>query len=125
MKTESGQKIEIKKQRAGVAKVGTAQMSVASGRKILKKQRKLLKKESERVKFSRKKLVDEIVYEARILNIHKGAAELVAMRVAREVEDWAEGTEVGQRELNLRVAKALKRYNRDLAFLYQQRGSII
>ena len=78
------------------------------------------------IKFSRKKLAKEIMQEARVLEIHSGAAEILAETVATSVEAWAKKrTMITQADLDRAVARELKKYNADLAYVYQNRGKII
>ena len=77
------------------------------------------------MKFSRKKLMKEIMREAKVLNLHMGAAEIMAGRVAANLAKKMEGREFTQHELDQKVARELKKYNPDLAYIYQHRGRII
>ncbi|MBQ3409801.1 hypothetical protein IJG66_00370 [Candidatus Saccharibacteria bacterium] len=77
-------------------------------------------------KFSRKKLKDEIMREAKVLNMHSGAAEMIADKVVEKVGKWADKrTEVTREDLNRMTAKALEEFDGDLAYVYKNRGKII
>lgn len=83
-----------------------------------------------KVKFSAKRLTREIMQEGKVLQLHPGAVEIVAGRVAHVLSEWAEGRvakgkELTQYELDQKVARELKKYNPDLAYLYQHRGRMI
>ena len=83
-----------------------------------------------KVKFSQRRLEKEIMREGQVLKLHAGAVEIVAGRVAHVLSRWAEGRErdgkeLTQHELDQRVALELKKYNPDLAYLYQHRGRMI
>ena len=99
----------------------------AEGRRRLKAKRRFLQTYKERpIRFSEKKLVAEIMQEAKILRIHTDAAELVARRVGQKVAKWAKTRKtITTTELNTRVARELSTYDPDLAFLYQNRDKII
>ena len=78
------------------------------------------------VKFSRKKLTEEILREAKVLNLHMGAAEIMTEKVVENVEKWSKRRTMFTREdLNRAVAKEIKKYNADLAYVYENRGKII
>ena len=78
-----------------------------------------------KVKFSQKRLTKEIMQEAKVLQMHMGAAEIMAGRVSASLTKWADGREMTQHELDQQVARELKKYNPDLAYLYQHRGRMI
>lgn len=77
------------------------------------------------MKFSEKKLTREIMQEGKVLKLHPGAVEIVAGRVAHTLSKWVEGKDLTQHELDQKVARELKKYNPDLAYLYQHRGRMI
>ena len=78
------------------------------------------------VYFSREKVIESIMQEAKILNLHPGAVELYADKVADQVERWAKRrSAITQQDLDRRIAKSLEIYNADLAYVYKNRGKII
>lgn len=79
-----------------------------------------------KVKFSRKKLIDDIMLEARVLGRHLGAAKIIAEKVADEVEQWAAKKEyVTEDDIRRIAGMKLKKYDADLAFIYKNYGKII
>ncbi len=85
-----------------------------------------MKSQSKVIKFSKKKLKEEIIREARVLNIHVGAAEMMADKVVEKVAKWAEGrAAITQEDLNVVTAREIGKYHADLAYVYKNRGKII
>ena len=77
-------------------------------------------------KFSKKKLREELLRECKVLGLHQGAAEMMVERVVAAVEKWAkEQTMITQNDLERAVEREVKKYNADLAYVYQNRGKII
>lgn len=77
-------------------------------------------------KFSERKLLNDIMREARVLNLHPGTAEFVAKRAIMKAKQWAEGRSmVTADDLTRVISKELAKYNKDLAFVYKQRDKII
>lgn len=82
--------------------------------------------DQKKVKFSRKKLISDIMFEARVLGRHSGAAKIVAEKVADEVEKWAEKREfVTEDDIRRTASMKLKKYDEDLAYIYKNYGKII
>lgn len=78
------------------------------------------------VKFSRDKLIEEILQEAKALGLHTGSIRLVAERVADEVAAWTKGrAEITEEDLSRITAKKLAKYNQDLSYIYKTRGKVI
>ena len=76
------------------------------------------------VRFLKKRLVEEILVEAKVLNRHMGAARIVAENVEDEVAN--EITEAKTEDELMKVASVkLKKYDRDLAYIYKNRDKII
>ncbi|MBQ8992265.1 hypothetical protein IJ090_02425 [Candidatus Saccharibacteria bacterium] len=79
-----------------------------------------------RVKFSRRKLVSEIMFEARVLGRHAGAVEIFADKVADEVEVWAKKrTYITEDDITRVASEKLKKYDKDLAYIYKNRDTIV
>ena len=76
--------------------------------------------------MSRKKIHDEITREARVLGIHPGTAEIIADKVTEKVMTWSKKRSmITEDDLNQRLAKEIKKYNEDLAYLFESKGKII
>ena len=76
--------------------------------------------------FSKKAIVKDIKTEAKILKISAGAAEKYAEKVAEKISVWTEKRgKVTQDDLDRLIAKEIAKYNKDLAFVYKNRGKII
>lgn len=77
-------------------------------------------------KFSKRKLIDDIEREARVLGLHRGSIDLIAERVAEKVARWAEGrAEITEEDLVRVAARELSRYNKDLSYVYKNRDKLI
>ena len=82
--------------------------------------------DKKKARFSRKKLVSEIMFEARVLNRHFGSAEIIAEKVADEVEAWAKKrTFITEDDITRVASEKLANYDKDLAYIYKNRGKII
>ena len=78
------------------------------------------------VYFDKKQVVDAIMHEAKILDLQIGAVEDFAKQVAGQVEAWAKKrSAITKKDLDLRIAKELKKYHADLAYVFKNRGKII
>ncbi len=76
--------------------------------------------------FSVKELKSDILREAKILKIPDDVAKMAATRTAEQIQKWIDKrTAVTIEDLNRQVAKELKKYNADLSYVYQIRGTII
>ena len=76
--------------------------------------------------FSKAVVVRDVMFEAKALGISQGAAKVFAEKVAEKVTDWAKRREsITEDDINTQIAKEVNKYNRDLAFVYQNRGKII
>ena len=91
--------------------------------KILKKSKRGMQKS---IGFSKLKLHRDIMREGRVLNRHAGAMEIVADKVCREMEKWADGrAEITQAELDKATAAKMRKYDADVAYIFRTRGSWI
>ena len=97
-----------------------------------KKAKALLKKaivKSEKAKakcFSKTFVVKDIMLESKVLGVSEGAAEKFADIVSDRVMKWAERREsITEDDVNTQIAKEIKKYSKDLAFVYKNRGKII
>ena len=76
--------------------------------------------------FPIKELREDILREAKILKIHSGFAELIVERVVFQVNDFLSKHKiVTKEEVEKIVIKELKKYNKDLAYIYHNRDKII
>ena len=76
--------------------------------------------------FSKTLIVKDIMLEAKVLGISVGAAEQYAKKVSEKVVKWAERREaVTEDDINMEIAKEINKYNKDLSFVYKNRGKII
>ena len=82
--------------------------------------------DKKRARFSKKKLITEIMFEAKVLNRHFGSAEIIAEKVADEVEAWAKKrTFITEDDITRVASEKLEKYDKDLAYIYKNRGKII
>lgn len=77
-------------------------------------------------KLSKKKIHEDIKREAKVLGMHSGAAEIIADKVTEKVLDWGKKrSTITEADLNAKLAKEIKKYNEDLAYLFESREKII
>lgn len=77
-------------------------------------------------KLSKKKVHDSIKREAKVLGIHAGTAEIIADKVTEKVITWSKKRSmITEDDLNQKLAKEIKRFNEDLAYLFESKGKII
>lgn len=85
-----------------------------------------LKKQKVAKKFSNAKLKHEILHEARVLNLRMGAVEPIIEKTLEQVESWVnKRSEITTEDLTRVTVKALKKFDEDLAYAYQNRDKII
>lgn len=78
------------------------------------------------VKLSKKKIHEEIKQEARVLGLHSGTAEIIADKVTDKIMAWGEKRSmITEDDLNARLSKEIKKYNEDLAYLFESKGKVI
>lgn len=76
--------------------------------------------------FGVDKTKQSILYDAKIIGIPDGAAETIASQVTEKVRLWVlSRPAITTEDLNRKIATEAKRYNADLAYVYQNRGKII
>ena len=76
--------------------------------------------------LSEKSLHDEIKREAKVLGRHAGAAEIIADRVCEKIMTWAKKrSAITERDLYDRVAKEIRKYDEDLAYLFETKDKVI
>ena len=79
-----------------------------------------------RGKYSKAKLKKEILQEARVLGLHRGAVELMVDHVTDEVDTWVSARAVvTATDLDRVTSTKLRKYNKDLAYWYSNRDKII
>jgi len=77
-------------------------------------------------KLSEKKVHEDIKREAKVLGLHAGTAEIIADKVTDKVIAWSKKRSmITEDDLNMRLAKEIKPYNEDLAYLFESRNKII
>lgn len=96
-------------------------------KKESKKSQKAPKKvSSKKESFSKAALEKELLKEAKIIKIPIGEAKGFSGKVAEKVAKWVEKRgEVTTSDINMKVADEVKKYSKDLAFIYKNRGKII
>ena len=78
------------------------------------------------VKLSKKKVHEEIKREAKVLGIHAGTAEIIADKVTEKIMTWSKKRAmITEDDLNQKLAKEIKKFNEDLAYLFESKGKII
>lgn len=81
------------------------------------------------MRVNAKSIAEDIIKEAKILKLplapSKEIANLVSVKIMAEVEKKSQKSPVTKDRLNAIIAKELKPFNRDLSFVYQNRGKII
>ena len=107
-----------------------AELKKAKAKKIKAEPKKILAKAKKRkpqaVKFSEKTLLKDILKEAKVLKISNETAGKYAKIVSGRVASWVDKrATVTQPDINRQVAKEIKKYNKDLAFIYENKGKII
>lgn len=76
--------------------------------------------------FSAEDLKKDILYEARVLDIQSGFAEDIAEKVIKSVEKNLEKKKIlTKSDINRIVVAELKKYDKDLAYIYHNRDKII
>lgn len=77
-------------------------------------------------KLSKSKLHEEIKREAKVLGIHPGTAEIIADKVVEKIMTWSKKRSmITEEDLYARLAKEIKKYNEDLAYLFESKDKII
>ena len=85
-----------------------------------------MKNITKKVLFSGIRLADDIKREARVLNIHPGAAELIAGEVTKKIEKWiVDKPTITQSDMDRKIITEVRRYNKDLAFILGERNKLI
>lgn len=85
-----------------------------------------MKKPKASYKFSEKELRSDLLAEARALRIHIGFAEIIVERVIKVVKSYLSTHPiVTSQDVEDLVYKELKKYNKDLAYIYHNRDKII
>ena len=77
-------------------------------------------------KFDHQKIAKELKIDARALGIPSGSANLFIERTIKAAnKNLSDKTIITQQDLDRAIIKELKKYNADLAYVYQNRGKII
>lgn len=78
------------------------------------------------VKLTDERIYQEIMREAKVLNMQAGAAEIIAKKVTEAIIKWGKNrAAVAEVDLNQRLAKETKKFNADLAYLFESKNKII
>jgi len=107
-----------------------AELKKAKAQKIKAKPQRILAKaktkKPQTLKLSESVIAKDILKEARVLKISNETAEKYVKIVSEKVTRWAEKrATVTRLDINRQIAKEIKKYNKDLAFIYEYRGKII
>lgn len=78
------------------------------------------------IKLTDERIYQEIMREAKVLNMQAGAAEIIAKKVTEAIIKWSKNrAAVTEVDLNQRLAKETKKFNADLAYLFESKNKII
>lgn len=78
------------------------------------------------VKLTDERIYQEIMREAKVLNMQAGAAEIIAKKVTEAIIKWSKNrAAVTEVDLNQQLAKETKKFNADLAYLFESKNKII
>lgn len=84
------------------------------------------RKTKEPVVFDQTELTKELKREARAVGLSENTAKVVSERATEKVAKWVSDKEIiTQDDLHRRIAKEVKQYSQDLAYVYENRGKII
>lgn len=113
-----------------VSSKAEAELKKAKAKKIKAKPQRILakakRKKPQALKLSKSIITKDILKEAKVLKISNETAEKYVKIVSEKVTNWAEKrATVTKSDINRQIAKEIKKYNKDLAFIYENRGKII
>ena len=78
------------------------------------------------VNLTDERIYQEVMREAKVLNMQAGAAEIIAKKVTEAIIKWGKNrAAVTEVDLNQRLAKETKKFNADLAYLFESEHKII
>ena len=78
------------------------------------------------VKLTDERIYQEIMREAKVLNMQAGAAEIIAKKATEAIIKWGKNrAAVTEVDLNQRLAKETKRFSAGLAYLFESKNKII
>lgn len=84
------------------------------------------KKKVESFVFNEKELQEELLRNAKAVGIAVSAAEVITVKVAQKVAERISKRAVATiDDLNRFIAEEAEKYNKDLAYVYKNRGKII
>ena len=84
------------------------------------------KNKTRELEFSEDQLVEDLKHEAKVLKLEQGAAELIAIQVAKKIKQWITNKPtITQSDLDRQIMTEVKKYNKDLAFILGERNKII
>lgn len=88
--------------------------------------RKKNKRELSPVTFDEKKLREDLLHSAKAIGISIGVAEIIVGKISQKVaERLTKRAAVTTDDLHRFVAEEAEKYNKDLAYVYKNRGKII
>lgn len=85
-----------------------------------------MKKSATPTVFDEQALYKDLVHSAKAVGVSATAAEVMAAAIAKQVaQRLVKRAAITDEDLNRFVAAAAEKYNKDLAYFYQNRGKII
>ncbi len=85
-----------------------------------------MKKKVKSFVFNEQEMQQELLHSARAVGISVAAAELIVAKIVKKVAArMAKRTVVTVDDLNRFIADEAEKYNKDLAYVYKNRGKII
>ena len=86
----------------------------------------MTKKKTEPTIFNEKDLQEDLLRTAKVVGLSVGAAEIIVHKITKKVaEHLAKRAVVTTDDLNRFIAAEAEKYNKDLAYVYKNRGKII
>lgn len=78
------------------------------------------------ITFNEHDLQEELMHSAKVIGLSAGAAEVIVEKIAKKVaEKVATRAAITTDDLNRFIATEAEKYNKDLAYVYKNRGKII
>lgn len=85
-----------------------------------------MKRKTESTVFNEKDLQEDLMRSAKVVGLSVGAAEVIVGKIVQKVaEHLAKRAVVTADDLNRFIATEAEKYNKDLAYVYKNRGKII
>ena len=81
---------------------------------------RVVKRKGHKEEYDNRKVYASVYAACLNVHMHQGEAELVADKVAKEIDDWVKTKEeVTAHEIFLSITQVLKKYNPDASFMYE------